>query len=295
MQAPTPAPAAGQTRLDQIVGRIDRRIVYLGLFLITLAPLVFGWALPLYTTPPPKMLAAAIEALPTDKIVIVSSDWDAGTQAESRPQFIGVIRHLIRRRIRFAVLSISSPNAPQLANTAINEAVLLEKAEGQWKYGEHWANLGYKIASAPWLRAFTNDISAAIKDDWQGNPVDQVPVMKGVKKFGPDGQVSMLLDVTATSSIDSYIQYITPTHAKIGLACTAVMAPEQYPYLDSGQLAGMLTGMKGAAEYEQIIKAPGLGLPAMAGQSFAHLYIFFLILLGNISVLMRWMERRRAR
>jgi hypothetical protein len=73
------------------------------------------------------------------------------------------------------------------------------------------------------------------------------------------------------------------------------MAPEQYPFLDSGQLSGMLTGMKGAAEYEQLIGAPGFGLPAMAGQSFAHLYILFLIVLGNLPILIGWSRRRRWR
>ena len=62
--------------------------------------------------------------------------------------------------------------------------------------------------------------------------------------------------------------------------------------LDSGQLDGMLTGMKGAAEYEQLTGATGLALPAMAGQSFAHLYIFVLIVLGNIAMFTRWMGRR---
>ena len=55
------------------------------------------------------------------------------------------------------------------------------------------------------------------------------------------------------------------------------MAPEAYPYLDSRQLVGLLTGMRGAAEYEQLIDAPGDGLPAMTGQSFAHLFILILI------------------
>ena len=77
------------------------------------------------------------------------------------------------------------------------------------------------------------------------------------------------------------------------LVSTAVMAPEQYPFLDSGQLSGMLTGMKGAAEYEQLIEAPGLGMPAMAGQSAAHLYIFLLIVLGNLSLIVGWLQRRR--
>ena len=55
----------------------------------------------------------------------------------------------------------------------------------------------------------------------------------------------------------------------------------------------MLTGMKGAAEYEQLLNAPGFAGPAMAGQSFAHLYIVALIVLANVAVLAGRRRRRR--
>jgi hypothetical protein len=241
------------------------------------------------------MLHKTIEGLPMDKVVVISSNWDAGTQAENRPQLIAVVRHLIRRGIKFAVISIGAPNAPQLADTAVRNAIRLEGADGRWNYGTEWTNLGYKIPNSAWLRSFARDIPGTVKEDWTSTPVGQIPVLRGVKTFGPQGQVSMLIDITGSNTIDRWYEFLSPTGAEIGLGCTAVMAPEQYPFLDSGQLDGLLTGMKGAAEYEQILGAPGLGLPAMAGQSFAHLYIFILILLGNLSILMGWIQRRQAR
>jgi hypothetical protein len=47
----------------------------------------------------------------------------------------------------------------------------------------------------------------------------------------------------------------------------------------------MLTGMRGAAEYEMLIGAPGFALTAMAGQSFAHVFILALIVLANVPIL----------
>jgi hypothetical protein len=73
------------------------------------------------------------------------------------------------------------------------------------------------------------------------------------------------------------------------------MAPEAYPYLDSRQLVGMLTGMRGAAEYEQLNHSPSFGVTAMAGQSFAHLCILVLIGLGNLPILAAAWRRRGAR
>src|SRR5438128_2121916 len=99
-------------RLEQLLGRMDRGLTYLGLFLITLAPLIGGWKLPLYVTEPPRKLQETIEALPTDRLVLIASDWDAGTQAENRPQLVAIVRHLIRRGVKFAILSINSAQSP---------------------------------------------------------------------------------------------------------------------------------------------------------------------------------------
>lgn len=279
--------------LDQRLGRLDRRLIYLGLFLVTLAPLVGKWALPLYVSRPPQLLYQTIETLPPDKLVLIGSNWEAGSQAENRPQLIGVVRHLIRRNIPFAVIGTAYPTSPQLAQTSIEEAIRLENATGRWNYGEQWANLGFKLPDDPWLRSFSSNIPGALREDIHGTPLSEIPVMRGVRRFGPGGEVSMLIDITGSNTIEKWYEFLGPTKVKIGLGCTAVLAPEQYPFLDSGQLSGLLTGMKGAAEYEQLLRAPGFAMPAMAGQSFAHLYIIALILLGNVAVLGQRFRRRR--
>lgn len=280
--------------LEQILGTIDRRVVYLGLFVMTLAPLIWRVPFPLFITDPPRKLYQTIEELPTDKVVLLSSDWDAGSQAESRPQLVSVARHLVRRGLRFAVLSIGYPTSPQLSDDAVRQAIREEHAEARFQYGEQWVNLGYKLPEPAWLRSMSNNLGEAVRDDWKGTPLSQIPMMRGVDRFGPAGQISMIMDVTGQDTISYWYQFLGPTKVKIGLGCTAVMAPEQYPYLDSGQLSGLLTGMKGGAEYELLIGAPAFGTSAMAGQSFAHLYMLILIVLGNAAVLLGRRSRRRA-
>src|ERR1041385_5249961 len=105
--------------------------------------------------------------------------------------------------------------------------------------------------------------------------------------------ISMLVNITGYTDVEKWYQFLGPTRVQMVLGCTAVMAPQQYAYLDSGQLSGLLTGMKGAAEYEQLLDAPGQGLIGMSGQSFAHLYILILVVLANTSVVMGWARRRR--
>jgi hypothetical protein len=283
------------TRLETLIGRLDRRLVYLGLFVFTLAPLVWKVSLPLYLTEPPQRFYRTIEELPTDKVVFIGANWEAGTQAENRPQLVSLARHLIRRQLKFVLVSTAYPTSPQLANEAMQQAIDLEGVRGQWEYGRDWANLGYKKGEDPWYRTFTQNVRDAITADYAGTPLAQLPVMNGVAEFGPDGQISILIDSTGSNTIEKWYQFLGPSKVKIALGWWAVMAPEQYPFLDSGQLSGMLTGMKGAAEYERLLGVESFGTTGMAGQSFAHLYIFLLILLGNLSLLVGWWERRRRR
>jgi hypothetical protein len=76
----------------------------------------------------------------------------------------------------------------------------------------------------------------------------------------------------------------------IGGGVTAVTAPEMYPYIQSGQLVGLLAGMKGAGEYEQIVNRPGLGVAGMVAQSSVHLMVVAFIAFANI---VYFLEKRR--
>jgi hypothetical protein len=80
-------------------------------------------------------------------------------------------------------------------------------------------------------------------------------------------------------------------HIPMISGCTAVSAPEYYPYLQSGQLKGLLGGMAGAAEYEKARGEKGSATKGMDAQSLAHFFVALCILLGN---LVQWSKRRAA-
>jgi hypothetical protein len=282
-------PDSERPRWDERLGSIDRRWIYLMLFLATLAPLVFRWELKLFPTEDARSLQRLVETLPRDKIVVLSCNWEAGTKAESRPQTVALARHLLRRRIPFAMISIAYPTSPQIAQDAVDQAV---REEGRGVYGVDYCNWGYRVESAQWLQALSRNIPKTVSTDWKQRPLAELPIMRGVDTFRED--VSLLVDITGSSTIPLWIALVhAPTGVPTGLACTAVMAPEAYPFLDSGQLAGMLTGMRGAAEYEQLIGSPGFGVRAMAGQSFAHIFILILIALGKVLIVGAAVRRRQ--
>ena len=70
---------------------------------------------------------------------------------------------------------------------------------------------------------------------------------------------------------------------------TSIQVNEVMPYVQSGQVKGILAGMPGAAEYESLIKRPGIGISGMDAQSIAHIVIVAFIVFGNIAF---FLERR---
>jgi hypothetical protein len=79
----------------------------------------------------------------------------------------------------------------------------------------------------------------------------------------------------------------------LGAGNTAVQAPLAYPYLGSGQLTGLLGGMKGGAEFEGLTGFIGKATRFMVSQTFAHLVVILFIVLGNIAFFA--VKRRDAR
>jgi hypothetical protein len=87
----------------------------------------------------------------------------------------------------------------------------------------------------------------------------------------------------------SFVSLVQPRYGvKVAAGITAVSAPDFYPYFETGQLSGMLGGMKGAAEYEDAVsrKYGTIGqrraMAGMGAQSAAHLLILAFVIIGNV-------------
>ncbi len=69
-------------------------------------------------------------------------------------------------------------------------------------------------------------------------------------------------------------------------------APQAEPFIHSGQLAGMLIGLRGAAEYENLMRSPGRAVMVDA-QSMGHMLLILFILFANVAYLAK--RSREAR
>jgi len=254
---------------------IDRRIIYgLVIGLIVLA-LLWDFPLPQAVSPEAQSLYETIESLPKNKLVVIAADWGAATRGECAPLTAAVVTHLFRNKRPFAIIGFAA-QGPELTTAIVQKQA---KKFGA-KYGKDWCNWGYKVSIDSTLLSLAESIRRTIPQDVEGTKLDDVPLMKRVK--GID-DVGLLVEFTGSGTLEAFLRRL-PRSVKIAQGCTAVVGPEQYPYIDSGQLCGLLVGMKGAAEYEHLLGIRAQGTAAMRPQSLAHLLIIVLIILGNLGM-----------
>jgi hypothetical protein len=273
---------------------IDRRILYAVLLVIVVAGLLLPKGLGVNVGPQARMLYNAVQSAPTDKIAIVCVNWSASSQGENRPQTRVILTHLMSRHIRFLIMGFD-PQSPTLAQEVAEELA----PQFGYKYGVNWVNVGYRPQVETTLKSLVQDIPATFKEDAiERKPLSSFPAMAGVKNIR---DVGVIVEVSPSGTYKAWVQLVVGTTSAPYCFCpTSVMAPEVFTYLDSGQIKGMLFGIKGAAEYEEllvengVLKERGFTTRAMTPVSLTLILLFVLIGLGNLGMFAARRAGRRS-
>lgn len=273
--------------------RLDRRWIFLLVLVSVATPIVFPIGLPVTTTDSTRRAFEYVESLKPGDTVWISFDYGPSSAPENDPMAEAVMRQCFLKRVKVVVLALYPLGGLGLANTAV-EKVTREFPGLQ--YGVDYVNLGYKDGAAAVMRRLGEDIAGAFPTDGRGTPLSKIPMLQGVH----DIRNVKLVFTAATGVIGEW--WITQVHSQIGtpivIGPTAVSAPKYYAYLNAGQLVGMLSGMKGAAEYERLLrdKYPEMdrfykttraftATKGMDGQTVIHTLIILFIILGNLAFL----------
>ncbi|MGQ9737655.1 MAG: hypothetical protein ACUVRT_07015 [Armatimonadota bacterium] len=259
---------------------IDRRILYVLLLVVITFPLFVPIRLPMVTMPSTQKLYQAIESIPKGGFVIVSATWSGGTRAENMPQTEAILRHLMKRGLRIAVFSFDQ----QGSQFSYNIASRLAREYG-YEYGKDWVHWGFRPIVGVVMKSLVRDIPGTFTTDRDGKPTKDLPVMRGIRDIK---DVDAIVEIAASGIYLDWIGLVVGANPKLkfGFCPTAVMAPETYPYMDSGQIVGIMEGMRGAAEYEKLVGTAGLATKGMGSISLAHVLIMLLIIIGNIGYIM---------
>jgi hypothetical protein len=258
---------------------IDRRIIFILVALAVSIPLFAKFKLPVVPSPFVRKIYDTVENLPPRSTVLIAFDFDGASQAELLPMTVALLHHCFRNDHRVFMMTLWQ-GAFGLIEQAVKETA---GAYGK-KSGEDYAVLGYKPGYTSVIIGMGQDMVNTFPKDAYQCDTASMPVFAGVKTLR---DMKYVIDIAAGNTVDAWIVYgREKSKFTFGAGCTGVMAPDCYPYLGTGQLNGLMGGLRGAADYEELVGKPGEGLAGMPAQSVTHVLVVLLIILGNATYLL---------
>lgn len=269
----------------QKISTIDRRIIFVLMFFAVAVPLVFNFTMPNKITPEVQDTYNFIQALPPGSVVLFSFDHDAATLPEMQPMGKALLDHVFSRGLKVIGMAFRPEGA------AIgNQALLTEGKKYGLVEGQDYVFLGYRPEITSGILGIGENIDRVYPKDYRGIPVADIPLMQKVHNYK---DIALVISVSDDDTPVYWINYANARyHEAIVPAITAVMATTFYPFLQEKQIIGMVPGLKGAAEYEQLIHQIGAASYGMSAQSTAHLLIVLFVIIGNAGYFM--LSRRKG-
>ena len=269
------------------IGKVDRRWIFLVIALAVLLPLFFPLGLPIRATNATQRVYDAVDDLEPNSKVLVSFEYGPSTKPEIHPMAIGILRHLFTNNQKVYVTCLW-PDGQFMAEDALTE---IAEQEFGLTYGEDYVLLGFRPGNEAVVKGLVSNLRKLYTTDARGTLVDQIPMMANVNRV-KDFDFIFSASAGYPGTIE-WVQYAAdPTGVPMSTGTTSIQVNDVMPYVQSGQVKGILAGMPGAAEYEALIGSPGIGTSGMDAQSIAHLVIVIFIVFGNITY---FIETRRAK
>ena len=269
--------------------KMDRRWIYLMVALAVLFPFIVPMRFPVSVTPEVETFYNYVDNLPDSSTVMLVFDYYPSTMAECEPMTIAAAHHLFQKHCKIITLSNIPYGGPSMA-----EAVTRMVAEEHNKvYGIDFVNLGYKYGYVSVLKGMGVSIESIFPTDNRGTPLAELPMMDSIHNYE---QVDFIFEVADNATADYWISIVNAGYGvPMGVGCTAVMAPKFYAFVGANQIVGLLGGMKGAAEYEILLKRPAAAFRGMDVQSLVHFLIIGLVIIGNIGYFVNRKGRRKIK
>ncbi len=264
---------------------VGRQVVFLYVAIAVSLPLFMSITQHIPISPEVQTLYDGLDSLNPGSKVLASFDYDPPSAPELQPMAVSFFRYCFDHDIKVIIMGLW-PQGPLQANQAL-ETVLEDPkyAAKHLQYGVDYVNLGFQTGNEFVIQRMGTDFRSMFATDYSGRAYDDIPLMRNVKNFS---NIDYVFNLSAGyPGTVEWVQVAVDRYGvTLGAGNTAVQAPQCYPYLRSGQLRGILGGMNGAAEFEELTGTPGKGTQFMLSQSFAHMIVIAFIIIGNAAFFM---------
>lgn len=259
-----------------------RRWIFLGLFVAIGVAMASDVRITTTPSDQTNRLFDFIDSIPSGSAVLVSFDHEASSLPEIQPIALALLRHAFAKDLHLVGMALYPEG------TAIGYRLMEQVAtESGKEYGIDYVYLGFRPQYIAAILSMAESFPRTFPEDYLDNLYEDLPVLEGIENYD---DVAAVLSIADGSLTTHWMEYGAAQRDLTVLAgVTAAMVTTYDPYLASGQMTAMMGGLRGAAEYEQLIGHGGSGSRGMLAQSTAHIYVIVLIVLGNVAY---WRSRR---
>jgi len=268
----------------------DKRFLYPWLVVLVAIPYIRPIGLPVVAYPWTKAAYDTVESIPEGSNVIVDTGFSPGSWAEQGAQGMALISHTLRRNCKLVFLvDAQEPPGVMMAERIMKELGPTVVDPRGKKYGVDWVNLGIVAGGVAAAAQLAQDFHATVKYDTYGTSLKELPLTKNIRGVA---DFALILLITTGRAFPLLEQWRIP-YAKTIKIIVATMGMGLTTYIanwNAGIVNGLLSGIRGAAEYEALTKNYGEATKGMDAVNLSHIFAVVLLFAGNASF---WIARTR--
>jgi hypothetical protein len=266
---------------------VPREIVMTLVLIAMIIPAVNPLGLPLMTGQMAQDWYDAVDELPEGSIILFDIGYGSGGYPSLGPGNIAAFHQIFEKGHRLVIMSTSLEGS--MMYPLIMDSVKPESNYGA-TYGEDYIYFGYIAGEQTAMAGVLGDVKAIVTNDYNNNPISSYSIMDDVNE--PEDYDIVAYVTTAGGTAEGWVyqasgQYDLPV---LG-GCLSMMTTSIKPYYDSGQLLGIMDGVKGAADLEFITGHPGAAIRSSDILSFTQTLVLIFIVIGNIAY---WMGKQEG-
>lgn len=229
----------------------------------------------------------AIDSLPPDAVVLVNWAYDPSNAGEMDLAALPVIEHLVEKGARLLVVS-QLPGGPATARRLIARARTgASQAALSRQPGDTLVEGGYLPGGVASLPLLGQAPVQSVPVDMQGRAVGNRAAIKALSTNSP----ALLLILAARSEeVQRWIEQVQSLDdAPIVAVTSAAVDPAIRPYVDSGQIVGLVSGYAGGIEYQalmaDVLTTSGQESQRrhITGQNWALVVLLLVVAVGSLA------------
>lgn len=258
---------------------IPREVIMALVLLAIIVPAMNPLGLPLMVGSMSEAWYDTVDSLPADSVILFDIGYGSGGYPSLGPGNIAAFHQMFEKDLKIVIMATSLEGT--LMYPLIMDSVLPEQNYGA-VYGEDYVFIGYIAGSQTAMAGVLGDLKSLVTNDYQGTAISTFSLMDNVG--GADDFALVAYVTTAGETAEGWVYQASSQYNVVVLGgCLSMMTTSIKPYYDSGQIAGIMDGIKGAADLEFLTGHAGDAIVSSDILTFTQSLVLIFIIVGNVS------------